>query len=117
MTRILDVLLDLTLFPACCRVTELGLEQIMTDHGEEAGVDGSGLAAPDLVHGGAHIVVNPPARSEEHTSELQSLMRTPDAVFCLKKNKNNTRLTTLAITALAQTPSTAHTTITTYTIT
>src|SRR3546814_18524091 len=62
MTRILVVLLDLTLFPACCRVTELGLEQIMTDRGEEAGVDGSGLAAPDLVHGGAHIVVNPPAR-------------------------------------------------------
>src|SRR3546814_1650946 len=26
-------------------------------------------------------------RSEEHTSELQSLMRTPYAVFCLK-NKN-----------------------------
>src|SRR3546814_7449691 len=25
-------------------------------------------------------------RSEEHTSELQSLMRTPYAVFCLKKN-------------------------------
>src|SRR3546814_6871476 len=29
-------------------------------------------------------------RSEEHTSELQSLMRTSYAVFCLKKNKNNT---------------------------
>src|SRR3546814_3751829 len=29
-------------------------------------------------------------RSEEHTSELQSLMRTSDAVFCLKKKKNNT---------------------------
>src|SRR3546814_5529950 len=28
----------------------------------------------------------PPARSEEHTSELQSLMRNPYAVFCLKKN-------------------------------
>src|SRR3546814_5445579 len=27
------------------------------------------------------------ARSEEHTSELQSLMRTPYAVFCLKKKK------------------------------
>src|SRR3546814_5542353 len=30
-------------------------------------------------------------RSEEHTSELQSLMRISYAVFCLKKkNKNNT---------------------------
>src|SRR3546814_7297593 len=28
-------------------------------------------------------------RSEEHTSELQSLMRLSYAVFCLKKNKQN----------------------------
>src|SRR3546814_10419991 len=31
-------------------------------------------------------------RSEEHTSELQSLMRISYAVFCLKKN-NNTHIT------------------------
>src|SRR3546814_5604175 len=30
-----------------------------------------------------------PERSEEHTSELQSLMRISYAVFCLKTNKNN----------------------------
>src|SRR3546814_5258516 len=29
-----------------------------------------------------------PHRSEEHTSELQSLMRISYAVFCLKKKKN-----------------------------
>src|SRR3546814_6339707 len=29
-----------------------------------------------------------PLRSEEHTSELQSLMRNSYAVFCLKKKKN-----------------------------
>src|SRR3546814_8002103 len=29
------------------------------------------------------------ARSEEHTSELQSLMRTSYAVFCLKKKNKN----------------------------
>src|SRR3546814_10631206 len=29
------------------------------------------------------------ARSEEHTSELQSLMRISYAVFCLPKNKRN----------------------------
>src|SRR3546814_981017 len=29
-----------------------------------------------------------PTRSEEHTSELQSLMRISYAVFCLKKKKN-----------------------------
>src|SRR3546814_2000902 len=34
-------------------------------------------------------------RSEEHTSELQSLMRISYAVFCLKKKKKNTN--TLAI--------------------
>src|SRR3546814_1523777 len=40
-------------------------------------------------------------RSEEHTSELQSLMRISYAVFCLKKNKektqNNTNLCTIKI--------------------
>src|SRR3546814_6000631 len=30
-------------------------------------------------------------RSEEHTSELQSLMRISSAVFCLKKNKQTTK--------------------------
>src|SRR3546814_979143 len=30
----------------------------------------------------------PRSRSEEHTSELQSLMRISYAVFCLKKKKN-----------------------------
>src|SRR3546814_8221670 len=30
------------------------------------------------------------SRSEEHTSELQSLMRISYAVFCLKKKKHNT---------------------------
>src|SRR3546814_2326077 len=31
------------------------------------------------------------ARSEEHTSELQSLMRISSAVFCLKKKKKESR--------------------------
>src|SRR3546814_1046385 len=33
-------------------------------------------------------VENPQERSEEHTSELQSLMRISYAVFCLKKKNN-----------------------------
>src|SRR3546814_10597715 len=33
-----------------------------------------------------------PDRSEEHTSELQSLMRNSYAVFCLKKNKKDTQM-------------------------
>src|SRR3546814_10459813 len=32
--------------------------------------------------------LRPAGRSEEHTSELQSLMRISYAVFCLKKKKN-----------------------------
>src|SRR3546814_9015562 len=32
-------------------------------------------------------------RSEEHTSELQSLMRISSAVFCLKKKKKTTKQT------------------------
>src|SRR3546814_5160631 len=35
-----------------------------------------------------------PLRSEEHTSELQSLMRISYAVFCLKKKKTTTRIKT-----------------------
>src|SRR3546814_2502010 len=35
------------------------------------------------------IASSPRERSEEHTSELQSLMRISYAVFCLKKKKKN----------------------------
>src|SRR3546814_3112686 len=37
---------------------------------------------PDLLHAHSPVL---DARSEEHTSELQSLMRISYAVFCLKK--------------------------------
>src|SRR3546814_17098784 len=37
-------------------------------------------------------------RSEEHTSELQSLMRISYAVFCLKKKKYTSKLKTTQIT-------------------
>src|SRR3546814_5783367 len=45
--------------------------------------------APDLLRArGLRPVQRPdPRRSEEHTSELQSLMRISYAVFCLKKKK------------------------------
>src|SRR3546814_9284372 len=46
------------------------------------------LLAAQLGKGDARIYVNVRnniSRSEEHTSELQSLMRTSYAVFCLKK--------------------------------
>src|SRR3546814_4939520 len=43
-----------------------------------------------LIHGRMSSLRGPSrGRSEEHTSELQSLMRISYAVFCLKKKKNN----------------------------
>src|SRR3546814_3868338 len=51
-------------------------------------------AYPEITLGGV--------RSEEHTSELQSLMRISYAVFCLKKKKTNK--TTKSITNLRKRP-------------
>src|SRR3546814_1204873 len=41
-----------------------------------------------ICSGGPHSTTNP-SRSEEHTSELQSLMRISYAVFCLTKKKRH----------------------------
>src|SRR3546814_1856280 len=41
--------------------------------------------------GDASLACSRAPRSEEHTSELQSLMRISYAVFCLKKKKTHTR--------------------------
>src|SRR3546814_4562260 len=38
----------------------------------------------------SYVQIRYSGRSEEHTSELQSLMRISYAVFCLKKKKQNT---------------------------
>src|SRR3546814_9459212 len=49
------------------------------------------MIAMALVCRPALLIADEPttARSEEHTSELQSLMRISYAVFCLKKKKQN----------------------------
>src|SRR3546814_3368833 len=49
--------------------------------GRDGGGDGRPLGCDQRRH--------QPGRSEEHTSELQSLMRISYAVFCLKKKKTN----------------------------
>src|SRR3546814_9823123 len=51
-------------------------------------IDAAGIA-PSVTWGTSPEDVVP--RSEEHTSELQSLMRISYAVFCLKKNINKTK--------------------------
>src|SRR3546814_8184987 len=43
----------------------------------------------------AFLIVLASRRSEEHTSELQSLMRISYAVFCLKKKKHTHHITRL----------------------
>src|SRR3546814_9666300 len=40
------------------------------------------------------VEIATPVRSEEHTSELQSLMRISYAVFCLKKKKKKHKINT-----------------------
>src|SRR3546814_7175061 len=63
------------------RALEAFAEQGVEDEsGEQAAAE---RKEDDVGHGAG--------RSEEHTSELQSLMRISYAVFCLKKKKKNTK--------------------------
>src|SRR3546814_1053777 len=55
-------------------------------------VDAGDLIA--FMTAGAYGATMASTRSEEHTSELQSLMRTSYAVFCLKKKTNSIHHTT-----------------------
>src|SRR3546814_2422389 len=61
-------------------------------HAADAGCDaGAGAAVSDAGAGaGVGVSTGIGHRSEEHTSELQSLMRSSYAVFCLKKKNRTT---------------------------
>src|SRR3546814_3076826 len=65
------------------------LQQLLQAPRDLAGAGGAGqpfdVGFHRTVHGAASAGT---PRSEEHTSELQSLMRISYAVFCLKKKKN-----------------------------
>src|SRR3546814_1839293 len=52
-----------------------------------AATDGDGAVSAEAVKSRIRALID--ARSEEHTSELQSLMRISYAVFCLKKKTTN----------------------------
>src|SRR3546814_1000818 len=62
-----------------------------------AGADGEGGAAVEMSVWGRipdrpiSVIPAKAGRSEEHTSELQSLIRISYAVFCLKKKNSNIR--------------------------
>src|SRR3546814_2792283 len=63
--------------PKCAPTSDHGLSEA------SAAVLASRLHKPEPSRCAAPL----PSRSEEHTSELQSLMRISYAVFCLKKKK------------------------------
>src|SRR3546814_7145640 len=67
------------------------------DHGYASSAAGRGELAPRSPRE-AHRAV----RSEEHTSELQSLMRISYAVFCLKKKKKKRTVNSLRLTSYQQ---------------
>src|SRR3546814_16579545 len=75
-----------TLFPYTTLFRSL-LISLVPDCTLLATMIGKACAALDLSHERIRIVSRAEARSEEHTSELQSLMRISYAVFCLKKKK------------------------------
>src|SRR3546814_6054916 len=94
-----------TLFPYTTLFRSLDLVTEELDADRELLIDREDLEGvttdPEGATGERHVVagvldLHQPAqdrvavvRSEEHTSELQSLMRISYAVFCLKKNKND----------------------------
>src|SRR3546814_7271553 len=78
--------------PASAGMTLFGGEQSFG----AAQIDADEAADAFFDHGDAEQAVHAAHRSEEHTSELQSLMRISYAVFCLKKNNiiQNTKYST-----------------------
>src|SRR3546814_10225326 len=69
------------------RIEQIGpADRIRVPDGAEVIIVDGKTIIPGLIDVHAHLTVIP-RRSEEHTSELQSLMRISYAVFCLKKKK------------------------------
>src|SRR3546814_6671416 len=68
-------------------VEELEQGLVTVDAQRHEPLTGGIQPADDDAGAGRLGVANGEARSEEHTSELQSLMRISYAVFCLKKKK------------------------------
>src|SRR3546814_6152330 len=87
-----------TLFPVTARFRSgsvgIGNSAVVTgsrsvaigDYSAASGFRSTALGDHSFAQGDQSIAIG---RSEEHTSELQSLMRISYAVFCLKKKKQN----------------------------
>src|SRR3546814_1855421 len=65
-------------------------------HGSPPGPRVKSWAQASRSFAGGRLRMSQPLRSEEHTSELQSLMRISYAVFCLQKKKTPTTYNPLA---------------------
>src|SRR3546814_1655592 len=82
-----------TLFRSVVRLEETHLLAIFETKTDTVGTTAAGIPDGDVGSLDAGLLLDNATlntRSEEHTSELQSLMRISYAVFCLKKkNKNN----------------------------
>src|SRR3546814_3669742 len=73
-----------------------GIEKLLWRPGKGVNVLlGGGDVGKTTILEAIALLLNPTnARSEEHTSELQSLMRISYAVFCLQKKKTHKKRTT-----------------------
>src|SRR3546814_11680999 len=83
-----------TLFPYTTLFRSFGI-QLLSERRHDRGAEATiglrrlvGIFADTIVRNDHRPIVLIDDRSEEHTSELQSLMRISYAVFCLKKKNN-----------------------------
>src|SRR3546814_12726243 len=84
-----------TLFPYTTLFRSTGRENVLVNAAILGMPDGQIRERLDAIAAFADIgpFFDRPVRSEEHTSELQSLMRISYDVFCLKKKTNTTKST------------------------
>src|SRR3546814_8215731 len=74
------------------RMLEPGLDQRKGDAGVAGLAPAEAEALPQQAHDLGDVGIGVGVRSEEHTSELQSLMRISYAVFCLNKKQTQTTI-------------------------
>src|SRR3546814_18100993 len=84
--------------PSCCVVHSPPWRRPGSSGGDQPATAAKSVVVPVGSSCSTHVSFEPPPceeltiiepRSEEHTSELQSLMRISYAVFCLKKKNKN----------------------------
>jgi hypothetical protein len=69
MARIVDVLLDLSFLPACSRIAELGLKDIVAGHGAETRIYIALFANANAINRHLHVIVNATTRNALEDAE------------------------------------------------